>query len=413
MTIFIVSVSVALLISFICSLMEAALLSLTPSQVASISAKHPGVGAIWQRLKANIERPIAVILILNTTAHTIGASVAGSQFDELYGDEWILVFSLALTVVMLQFTEILPKTLGVHHNARLAIVLARPLAFSVKLFSPVINVLHFLNRPFEGKRTESRTPATLDEISALAAMARISKHIGVHEERIIRNASRLSLTKASQVMIPIEQVSMVSNSLTLTEAMVSAHIDAHTRYPVYQGDDRSNVVGYVNFKEMIFFMKTNVDDPSLRGIIRPVHFVNPDSSASDLLKSFIEQHEHMAIVRNSDGQSLGLITLEDLVEELVGELIDEFDRLPRHVHGLSGGTWMFGGGLSMKEIGEKLESAALSAESGTLAAFMEAKLGRHPKSGDTVQIADIELVARRIRRGHVFEANARRVNKQA
>lgn len=407
MTLFIVGVSISLVISFICSLAEASLLSLTPSQVADISNKHPAIGSIWQRMKANIERPIAVILILNTTAHTIGASVAGSQFATLFGDEWILAFSLLFTIVMLQFTEILPKTLGVHHNKRLAIVLARPLAGSVKILSPVISLLHFLNRPFEGKGTKDRPPATIEEIASLAAMARVSKHIGPHEERIIKNASRLSQTKASQVMIPIEQVSMVSSSMTLTEAMVSAHIDAHTRYPVHEGEDRSKVVGYVNFKEMIFFMKTNIGDPSLKGIMRPVHFVEPDSSASDLLKSFIEQHEHIAIVRDTHGKALGLITLEDLVEELVGELMDEFDRLPRHVHGLSGGTWMFGGGVSVHEVSEKLGVPGISTEPGTLAAFIEKGLGHQPKSGDVLVAAGIEFVARRIRRGRVFEANAR------
>jgi putative hemolysin len=231
MTIFIASIAVALCISFLCSLMEAALLSLTPSQVADLSARHPGIGAIWRGFKANIERPIAVILTLNTAAHTIGAAVAGSQFDELFGDQWIWLFSLLFTFAMLQYTEILPKTLGVYFNQTIALWIARPLSVVIKVFTPVIHVLHLLNRPFEGRRTEKRAPATLDEIASLAMMARLSKHIGPHQERIISRAAKLSQTSAQQIMIPVDQVSMLSTAQSLTDALIAAHIDAHTRFP--------------------------------------------------------------------------------------------------------------------------------------------------------------------------------------
>lgn len=405
MTIFVASVAVALCVSFLCSLMEAALLSLTPSQVADLSARHPAIGAIWHGFKTNIERPIAAILILNTAAHTIGASFAGAEFDELFGDEWIWLFSILFTFAMLQYTEILPKTLGVYFNRTIALWIARPLYVAIRVFTPLIHVLHVLNRPFEGRRTEKRTPATLEEITSLAMMARLSQHIGPHQERIINRAAKLSQTSVRQVMIPNEQVAMLSTAQTLNEALIAAHIDAHTRFPVYEGDDRNRVLGYVNFKEMIYYMSTNPSDPSLKGIIRPVHFVDPDSSASDLLKTFIDQHEHMAVVRDANSQCLGLVTLEDLIEEMVGELEDEFDRLPRHVHSLSGGTWMFGGGVLMSEVAAKLggQPAGIS---GTLAAWMEKNLGQPPRPGLVLRHEGIEFAVRRVRRGRLFEASA-------
>ncbi len=406
MTVFIISVAVALCVSFVCSVMEAALLSLTPSQVADLSTHYPLVGTIWRGFKANIERPIAVILILNTAAHTIGASVAGAQFDELFGDRWIWLFSLLFTFAMLQYTEILAKTLGVHFNRTLALWIARPLFLAIRIFTPLIHVLHLLNRPFEGRRTEMRPPATLEEITSLAAMARLSKHIGAHEERIINRAAKLSQTSARQVMIPIEQVSMLSTAQTLAQSLVAAHIDAHTRFPVCQDGDQNRVIGYVNFKEMIYFMSTNPSDPSLKGIIRPVHFVEPDSSASDLLETFIDQHEHIAIVQGGEGRCLGLITLEDLIEELVGELQDEFDRLPRHVHSLSGGTWMFGGGVPMSDVTAKIGGRP-SDIGGTVAAWLEKELGQPLKPGQVLRHDGVEFTVRRVRRGRVFEVSAR------
>jgi CBS domain containing-hemolysin-like protein len=404
-TLFVASVAVALGVSFFCSLMEAAVLSLTPSQVADLSTRHPRIGSIWRQFKDNIEQPIAVILILNTAAHTIGASLAGSRFDELFGDQWIWLFSILFTFAMLQYTELLPKSLGVHFNQSVALLIARPLLLAIRVLTPFIYVLHLLNRPFEGQRTEKQRPATLEEITSLAAMARLSKDIGTHQERIIKGAARLSEKRVAQVMISIEQAAVLSTSQSLFDAVITAHIDAHTRFPVCRDDDRSRIVGYVNFKEMIYYMRTNPGDPSFAGIIRPVHFANAETSAADLLKVFVDLHEHMAIVRDKDGRCIGLITLEDLMEELVGELEDEFDRLPRHAHALSGGTWMFGGGVSMNVVSAKL-GRQLTSTGGTLGTWLEHELGCPPKPGMTVARDGVEFVIRRMRRGRVFEASA-------
>jgi len=408
MTMFLAAVTIALAVSFFCSLVEAVLLSLTPSQVARLSERHPSSGAIWRGFKSNIERPIAVILILNTTAHTIGASVAGAQFDELWGDRWIWLFSIGFTLVMLQFTEILPKTLGVQFSQLLAPAIARPLQVAVIVFRPLIAVLHFLNRPFEGRR-KAGEPATaaLDEIASLAAMARMSKDIGAHQERVIQGAARLSEKRVHDMMIPIEHVVMMSDDLTLPRAIVAAHIDAHTRFPVHEAGNRDRVVGYINFKEMIYFMSTNPRDPSLKGIMRPITFVDPDASAADLLRIFVDQHEHIAIVRDRAGRSLGLVTLEDLVEELIGDLEDEFDRLPRYSHALSGGTWLFGGGVTMQEVSRCLEGA-LPAGTGSLASFIEAESGDTPRGGQVLRRDGVEMLVRRVRRGRVFEASISR-----
>ena len=401
MTLFIVSVVVALCVSFVCSLMEATLLSLTPSQIADITAKRPKLGAIWQTFKDRIERPIAAILLLNTSALTIGSAIAGSQFDMVFGNHWIWVFSLAFMFLMLQVGEILPKTLGVRFNRELAYVIARPLEMSIRVFTPVLRLVHWVNRPFARKRGSARD-TTVDEISALASMARLSKQINTHQERIIKSASRLTRLPVRQVMIPVEQVSFLSTAQTLPEALVAAHTDAHTRFPVCEGADKDRVIGYVNFKEMIYFMRTNPNDPSLRGMVRPVHFASPDDTAADLMKMFVEQHVHMAVVRDANVKTLGLVTLEDLVEELVGELDDEFDRLPRMFHALSGGTWMIGGGLQMPELATRL-GLTLTDCQGTVAEWLSRRFKGLPKPGDTHREAGAEFVVRRVRRGKIFE----------
>jgi len=403
MTIFLISVSIALGVSFLCSLAEAALLSLTPIQIARISEKHPSTGRIWQRFKFDISRPISVILILNTSAHTIGAAVAGSEFDDIFGDSWLWAFSLLLTFLMLQFTEILPKSLGVRFNKELSYVIAKPLDVGIKLFDPIIRIIHFINKPFEKRSPKKESFVTIEEITALAGLSRLSKHISLHQEKIIKGASRLASLKVKDVMIPVEQVTFLSSSQTIAQAVISAHNDFHTRYPVCEEENRDRVLGYVNFKEMIYFMKTNTNDQSFKGIIRPLHFSVSNDSAADMLNVFIDQHIHISIVRDHSGKTLGLVTLEDIVEELVGELEDEFDRLPKMIHPLSSGTWMMGGGVPMSDIAKQLGNSAFQTE-GRLADWLVAKIGRVPQPGDSFMYGGIEFSVRRVRRGRVFEA---------
>lgn len=402
MTFLLLCILLAFTVSGICSLMEATLLSLSPRQVAALTLRQPQLGGIWQHFKERIERPISVILLLNTASYTIGAALAGAQFARLYGNEWVFLFSLGFTLLMLQFTEILPKTLGVRFNGELAVFIARPLHAAVAILSPVLRVLHWINKPFE--RWHGQTPgiATPDEIAALAQLAQLARQINPQQERIIGGASRLTRVKARDIMVPAAQVSFLSTDQGLIDALVAAHADAHTRYPVCEAGNRDKVAGYVNFKEIAFAIRTNPNDPSLTGIMRPIHHVPPGEPVSGLLRRFVDEHIHIAVVSDEHGHTLGLLTMEDIMEQMVGRIEDEFDRLPRMVHKLSGGTIMAGGGALL---GELAESAGFSPEDPGLPVHQWAadQLGKSPERGNTFTFGGYECTARRVRRGKVFE----------
>ncbi len=402
MVIFFVSVVVALGVSAICSLLEAVTLSLTPGQVDELAQRHPQAGEAWKSFKARIDRPIAVILVMNTAAHTVGATIAGAKFEEAYGSTGLIWFSVLFTYLMLQFTEILPKTLGVRFNRRLAPFVAAPLKLLIFVLSPVIWLIHLINRPFERRAEGAANASTLEEIAALAGLARLGGLLGEHQERIIRGASRLSRLTAAQVMIPADEVTFLSADQSLSDAILTAHEDPHTRFPIHAGQNRDQVLGYVNFKEMIYWARTNPVSLGLRGIIRPVHFTRPDTPAPELLRVFVDQHEHLAIVRSAEGRTLGLVALEDLIEELVGELEDEFDRLPRMLHSLAGGTWMVGGGVLMRDLARRLDVSLPEAD-GTLSSWLIRRLGRTPKRGEIHRESGFDFLIRRTRRGKVFE----------
>lgn len=398
----IIALAIAFGVSFVCSFFEAGLLSLTPADVALLAKEDPVRGRIWTDFKTNIGRPISVILLLNTTAHTIGASVAGAKWSELFGVDYLWLFSVVFTFLMLQYTEILPKTLGVRFRLFLARKGGLPLRWAVTVLSPVIAAIHFINRPFEVKGGAG-TPDAISEIGSLAAMARMNNLIGSRQEKIIHSATRLNGISARQVMIPLEQVTILSSDTTIQEAFLIAHADLHTRYPVRDVHHPSRLVGYVNFKELVYFMSTNPNNPSFLGIVRPLNFIAPDTNASDLLKLFVDQHKHMVVVRDGE-ECQGIVTVEDVIEELVGEIEDEFDRLPQYVHGLAGRVWLVGGGTPMRELSGHL-GVDLGGEGASLGVWLADAIGKGFKPGDAVRRGRYEFAVRRIKRGRIFDAS--------
>lgn len=420
MTLFVVSVLIALGVSALCSLIESVLLSLSSSDIAEISTHHASIANTLSRFKRNIHKPIAAVLILNTTAHTIGASVAGASFGELFGSKWIWVFSLVFTFAMLQYTEILPKTLGVRYKRRLGLVITRPLEWAVKIMSPIIAATYFFNRPFESSEYKGERLSTVDEIALMAALARQRHQIGLQQEQIIVGATKLSTKATREVMIPMDEVVTLSTSMSLLEAMEEAHIDAHTRFPVCRGEDRNDIVGYVNFKEIVSHQRLNPRATEFSQIIRPISFVSPGTPASDLLRDFTTRHEHIAIVRDVANVCVGMVSLEDVVEELVGEIEDEFDRLPRNMHVLANNTFLAGGGCLLKEVAQTVErhfgfdlfvdadDRATYADK-TLAFWLEKQLNEAPRRGGQVILGGIGFTIRRIRRQKIFDVQIQRI----
>lgn len=395
-------IALAFLVSFFCSLMEAALLSLTPGQLVRLKRANPRLGLAMGRLKEDLDRPITVILALNTAAHTIGATIAGAQFALIFGNKAIGLFSGLFTFLMLQYTEILPKSLGVRFNEAVCAWMAIPLSVLTRVMAPVIRLLRLLNRPFESRSRADAASLSLDEVVALAGHARLVRLITPQQENIITQAAYLSKQTAADIMVPVEQITFLSSDQTLPQSLVTAHMDPHTRFPVIQNGNRDVVQGYVNFKELVYRVRTNPAEPTLHGVIRPVRFVPADMPCHQVLRAFVDEHEHMAIVRDNQGHTAGLITLEDVVEVLLGDLQDEFDRLPKMCHSLAKGVWIVGGGVPMSELAERLGMPQIATEA-TLANWMAARLGDSLVVDQRLRVEPLEFTVRRIRRGRPFE----------
>ena len=409
------SVATAMLVSHVCSLLEASFLSITPSQLAEMRVHSPTAGKVALDLKRNISRPLAVILIINTAAHTIGATIAGASLDSIcHGSsrhgEYMTLFSLVFTLLMIQYTELLPKTIGCRFNMSIVRFTAIPMRYTVKLFTPFIVLTEFFNRPFERKKDIS-APSTTEEISALAALARSSQMISRYQERIIKMVPNLSQRTARSVMIERENISYIDSKLSLSDALTVTGRDFHTRYPVCDDNNIDKVLGYVNIKELVTLQRSHPGSMVVTDIMRPISFVNPDDTASELLEGFASRHCHMMIVRDKNKNTLGLVTLEDIVEELIGDLDDEFDPLPRTFYSPREFVWVVGGGVPMTLLARDT-ALDLPHRTEPAAVWFSCQLDRPARVGDVLRYRNAEFYVRKMRRHQVWEFNIKRITSE-
>jgi putative hemolysin len=421
--VFIGSVSTALIVSAMCSIAESVLLSLSMAQITEIGKVNPKIGKIWEDFKKDVDVPITLILAINTTAHTVGASCAGAAFAKIYGETWIWLFSLIFTFLMLQYTEILPKTLGVRFNKTLAFWIARPLLWTTKVGDPLINLLQYLNKPFEVRTDGSDSIDTVEEISLLTLLAKDQSLLNTEQEVIIHKALKLSETEVSKVMVPIDEVIMLSDNLTPANAFKIAQNDTYTRFPVYYGNNEELIIGYVNFKELAVseFDASNSSwnanegaSGDLSRFVRAIIKVEESDRASDVLNTLVKNHEHIALVLDSDQKTtIGLLTMEDLIEELLGEIEDEFDCLPETLYDYSGMV-RAGGGVSLDRVGELVEKVfpgksdefiqeVSESSSLRLTEWIESKFPDSFARNSRVDCGKLSFWVKRMRRGHASE----------
>lgn len=325
MTILIISTLGAILISGICSIAEATLLSLNPIRLETLKQQGKAYAATLLRMREQVDRPIAAILILNTIANTGGAVVAGGAFDAVYGSQWLWLFTLVFALLILYISEIIPKIAGVVFNERLAPIVAWFLVGAVAMLFPLIVITEIIARRIRrGAATEERVDA--GDVSTIARLARLNNAIGSEQERIITNAMKLRETTVRAVMLPREQIVFFQSDLSIEENLAIARRELHTRYPVSRSDSVDNIAGYVNFKELALVPED--ERGSLERYLRPLLNVGSDMPIRSLMQRLTNGRHHIALVRDSDQQVLGLVTLEDVIEEVLGDIEDEFDTVP-------------------------------------------------------------------------------------
>ena len=328
-TLLIVFFLVAIVTSFLCSLWEAVLLSITPSY-AQIKVEEGGaLGRRLQAFKENIDRPLAAILTLNTIAHTIGAIGVGDQAAKIWADANPLITQLvvpvAMTLAILVLSELIPKTLGANYWKELASFTARSLAFVIRLLLPLVWFSQFVTKAL--KKDEVGSAFSRSDFLAMADIGARDGIFEQHETEIINNLLRFHAVQAKDVMTPRTVVQAASACQSIGEFFAQNPDLRFSRIPLYEDDSRDHVIGYLLKDQLLASMVDGEPAAELRTLMRNIIAVPEDHPIVDLFNQFLASREHIALVVDGFGGMAGIVTMEDVIETLLGvEIVDESDQ---------------------------------------------------------------------------------------
>ena len=381
---FSIAVSVALVVSFLCSIMESVLLSVGAADVESLVQAKKRSGRLLKDFKQNIDVPIAAILIINTIAHTVGASVAGATYENAFDGETLWIFTIVFTTAVLLFTEIIPKTVGVTH----AKFLAGPVAFSIQLLvvvlRPIVWITSYISRALRGNK---EGPATsVDEIRVLAALARSEGVFGASTAGMIVGATRLRQLRAQDVIVSRQNVVFLSEEKSLDENLKILRSSKHSRLPFAKTDDLDSVTGIVLARDLLYQIQDRPDeDVDWNALVREPLTIPESKSLTSLLRDFQAKRSHMAIVIDEYGGVEGIVTLEDVLEEVVGEIVDESDTQVEEMWSRANGALEVLASVEMRKIGDYFGFEWESDHSvSTAGGLVTEVLGRIPVDGDSI-----------------------------
>jgi len=320
----VLAVSLSVFLSACCSLLEAALYSLPISKIEMMAEEHPTATVILRRLKGNMDQPIAAILTLNTIANTMGGTLAGAAAATVFGDDMLIWFSALFTLIILLFSEILPKTAGVAFNTALAPYIARPIQVMVFLLKPMI-ILGQLVTKLVPKGEGHIISA--EELLTIARLSRSSGEIGADQEAVISNIIALRRKTVRQVMTPRTVIFTANKDETAAGTVRDKEgWRVHSRVPVC-GEDSDDVVGIVRSYEVMAEAATGDGQRRLEELMSPAHFVPEIAPLDKVMLEFFERHQHLFVVVDEYGGVTGVLSLEDIIEEIMGrEIMDESDR---------------------------------------------------------------------------------------
>jgi CBS domain containing-hemolysin-like protein len=323
MALLILYVLLALVVSFLCSIMEAVLLSVTPSYLEMKVRENSRTARLLYDLRSDIDRPLAAILSLNTIAHTVGAAGAGAQAANVFGDAAIGIFSGILTLLILVVSEIIPKTLGAVYWRQLADPVTRVLAPTIWITWPLVKLSLGITRLLS--RSGRSDSISREEITAMAELGKEQGLLDASESRIIRNLFRFSSLRVKDIMTPRIVVFALSESLSVRDVVDEYDDFRFSRIPVFT-ESRDDVTGYVLKDEILLRAAQDRGDITLSELRREILVVPDALPLHELFERMLDRLEHIALAVDEYGGVAGIVSMEDVVETLLGlEIVDEAD----------------------------------------------------------------------------------------
>ncbi len=319
----IVYLSLALFVSFLCSVLEAVLLS-TPVSFITMKEQEGAKNApLMMKYKQDIDRPISAILSLNTIAHTIGSAGVGAEAVKVFGDAWFGVISAVLTVLILVVSEIIPKTIGSYYWRQLAMASVSVIRVMIFISYPLVWLSEFVTRMVASKK--QTLSVSREEVSAMVSVGAKEGVIESSESNVIQNVFKLNTIPVSDIMTPRTVVVTASENTKLKEFYGNKMQRIYSRIPVYD-DNPDFITGFILKQTVLENLADDRFNQQLREIRRPILAYNEDTPVIDVWEEMLLKKEHIAQVQNEYGCFLGIVTMEDIIETIIGrEIVDEND----------------------------------------------------------------------------------------
>nr|WP_321453352.1 hemolysin family protein [uncultured Carboxylicivirga sp.] len=313
----------ALFVSFLCSIMESVLLS-TPQAFLLVKQDQKYKWAdLFLSYKSNVDKPLSAILSLNTVAHTIGAAGVGAQAVDVFGEAAFGIVSAVLTILILIVTEIIPKTIGARYWRNLSAFTAFTIRGMIVITYPLVLMSAYITKIFSKNYKEK--PISREEIAALASIGADEGVFSDKEHKIIQNILRLKNIRVTEIMTPRVVVTLADENLTLEEFFKHKEYLKFSRIPVYSENDE-NISGIVFIQTIFEKLAEDQHHLKLSEIKRKVQVVSNKTELYTLWEKLLDKHEHMAIIVDEYGGLDGIVTMEDIIETLLGlEIVDEND----------------------------------------------------------------------------------------
>lgn len=312
----------ALSLSFMCSVLEAVLLSTPMSYISMKEKQGNATASLMKRYKENIDRPVGAILSLNTIAHTIGSAGVGAESIKVFGEEYFGIISAILTLLILVLSEIIPKTIGATYWRSLAMLSTKVIRVMIVVTYPLVLLSELITRLFTSRSHQASV--SREEVSAMVDMGKEEGVFKESESKIIKSCIRLSSVKAKEIMTPSIVVEAVNQELTFKE-FYDIQEWKFSRIPIFE-TDKEHITGYI-LKDMVL-KELSYDriDGRLSDIARSILSFREEDSVYNLWEKMLEKREHISIVTDEDGRMKGVVTMEDIIETMTGvEIVDEDD----------------------------------------------------------------------------------------
>jgi len=424
-----VIICLMILINGIFAAYELALTSITSGRLKHLTEQNIKGAASALRMRSRSEASLAVVQIGITIIGAITAAIGGAEATEKivpYINKFLTMPGLLteiiaigaivvpLSVMTIIVGELVPKTIGLKHNEKICLLFSPGMEIFSSIVYPLVLFFEWTTKKivqlFE-KNMDNFSPVDLGivELRAQARALTAERIINPFQERLIIGASNLARIKLADILIPSDELVILYADGKLSDHFITAHLEAFTRFPVSENPgDAQSIIGYANIKELIFLAKTHPDNPNLREITRPIQSYIATMSIGEAFTLMMRGHIHLALVKNSEGKVLGMVTLEDILEEVTGDIQDEFDRLPKHITN-SGKQFVVGGGVNMAVLASKIDKIDLlrDLEKASMT-FSEWVKSNHDKKkitgGDVVHINGFTVLIRKVRRNQPLEA---------